>query len=768
MDWLRLTIDAIPNLTQTVLSLIITISLLTVKEKSRPTKLLVLCFIGITLSLSASFITAAVYAPWQIYFFPLQQLPLLASYIALIQFAYYYPRIFFPREARLVLYGSVLIAFMGLCQTIKYLYIWKTRQQFSALPSFDPLSTLIFVELIWYIFVLLRQTVRLSETAAAHQSVTHADTAAHSFFHWIIKPFGKQAEATRAFALIRLIGIIILAAFIAKGHGNISVEFYTIITHICLLLYLFIFVRIYLNNSLEPTPIRIKLMLSMLTIMLVALGLVGIITIPYFERAYENERLLEVASVRQQLNSLPGRAADLIADRLPPAIIAIVSYPVNSAASPSFFETKFNRGLTIDMAALFPQDGKARAQVLASAQQIDLRTDQSRKIARKIGDGYYDTVVSFPFIEGDKIYEVWFSEAAHRQYIHRVALPLAELIPLFTIIIIFVVPFFLTSFVNPLDALLAGVKKVDEGDLNIVVPIIYRDEIGYLASSFNAMVRSIQDAKVAERRQLEHQQQEEIRALELKRKTEELEFARKMQLSMLPAKDIELDNIEIIGKMITATEVGGDYYDFIELPDKRYCIAIGDATGHGVAAGLVVGMAKMGLMNELQMLNGNLTLKRLVQDLNLALKRSLTHRGMGICFGVTILDLANLTAEISSNGMPYPYHYQQASGELLPLKLVAPPLGFLKQIAVNTQQLKLEAGDALIWLSDGFSERQNRQQELWGNIRLEAALKRICQGEQQAKVIAEQLIAECHEAAENLENNDDLTIVVMRVKAPHG
>src|SRR5215813_12475494 len=70
-----------------------------------------------------------------------------------------------------------------------------------------------------------------------------------------------------------------------------------------------------------------------------------------------------------------------------------------------------------------------------------------------------------------------------------------------------------------------------------------------------------------------------------------------------------LASFEIIGQIRTATEVGGDYYDFIEMADGRICIAVGDATGHGMAAGLVVGMVKMGLINGLQRMNGHASVK---------------------------------------------------------------------------------------------------------------------------------------------------------------
>jgi sigma-B regulation protein RsbU (phosphoserine phosphatase) len=249
-----------------------------------------------------------------------------------------------------------------------------------------------------------------------------------------------------------------------------------------------------------------------------------------------------------------------------------------------------------------------------------------------------------------------------------------------------------------------------------------------------------------------------------RRKTEELEFARQLQLSMLPSVNVSLGNLEIIGQMRAATEVGGDYYDFIEMDDGRICVAVGDATGHGMAAGLVVGMVKMGLINSLQRMNGRAGVKPLIEDLNQALKRSLARRGMGMCLGAAILDASTLNVEVVSNGMPAPYHYQAASRSLSLIETQAPPLGFLRQVNVRPVETRLRPGDALIWLSDGFEERMNHENQIWGSERLERTLELICGEETLAESIARRMMEACDGAAGGRSNDDDMTIVVARVK----
>ena len=289
-----------------------------------------------------------------------------------------------------------------------------------------------------------------------------------------------------------------------------------------------------------------------------------------------------------------------------------------------------------------------------------------------------------------------------------------------------------------------------------------REDKQLLMSASGPTAFAIENARLVEQMVAEARRLQEIE-VDHRRKTEELALARQLQLSMLPTRNISLDNIEIIGQMRTATEVGGDYYDFIEMADGRICVAVGDATGHGMAAGLVVGMVKMGLISGLQRMNGRAGVKSLIEDLNRSLTRSLSRRGMGMCLGAAILDASTLKVEVVSNGMPAPYHYRAASRSLSVIETQAPPLGFLRQVNARPVEARLEPGDALIWLSDGFEERMNYANQIWGSEQVERTLERICGEETAAENIARRMIDACDGAAGGRSNDDDMTIVVARV-----
>jgi phosphoserine phosphatase RsbU/P len=293
-----------------------------------------------------------------------------------------------------------------------------------------------------------------------------------------------------------------------------------------------------------------------------------------------------------------------------------------------------------------------------------------------------------------------------------------------------------------------------------------REDKQLLMSVSGPTAFAIENARLVEQMVAEARRLQEIE-VDHRRKTEELALARQLQLSMLPTRNISLDNIEIIGQMRTATEVGGDYYDFIEMADGGICVAVGDATGHGMAAGLVVGMVKMGLIHALQgglqKVNGRAGVKSLIEDLNRSLTRSLSRRGMGMCLGAAILDASALKVEVVSNGMPAPYHYRAASHSLSVIETQAPPLGFLRQVNVRPVEAQLAPGDALIWLSDGFEERMNYANQIWGSEQVERTLECICGEETSAENIARRMIEACDGAADGRSNDDDMTIVVARV-----
>jgi len=256
------------------------------------------------------------------------------------------------------------------------------------------------------------------------------------------------------------------------------------------------------------------------------------------------------------------------------------------------------------------------------------------------------------------------------------------------------------------------------------------------------------------------QREEALRARDLSRKSEELEFARRLQVGMIPTDNLDSERLAIVGRMITATEVGGDYFDYFRLDRDRVCIVFGDATGHGVAAGLVVGMVKMSAT--VWSLDATRSLSEMMALINAGLEKSLPSKNLGMGLIMALIDGASGRVEICSSGMPFPYHYSAAKGRIEPLVLKGPPLGYLRKVSIPTHTFRLAPGDRLVFLSDGFNERFNEADQLWGEEALAAELGRICGEEDEPEPVAGRLIEACDAFAGARKNDDDMTVVVVQ------
>jgi serine phosphatase RsbU (regulator of sigma subunit) len=245
---------------------------------------------------------------------------------------------------------------------------------------------------------------------------------------------------------------------------------------------------------------------------------------------------------------------------------------------------------------------------------------------------------------------------------------------------------------------------------------------------------------------------------ELERKNEELEQARLMQLSLLPQKPFEENGIEIVGKMRTATEVGGDYFDYFKLDNHRVLVAFGDATGHGMTAGMIVTITKVVIVNNLNQVRETNNLLPLARAINEALMNTLAVKGKGMSLQLAILDSYNRSLLITSCGMPYPMIYNRESNTFRVLEIRQPPLGFLKQPLVNFQSILFTTSDVVILVSDGILERFNRQKEEYG---LERLMKHLQTDLQSSDVTMASLLnnvfTQNDQFAGGLVNHDDMT-----------
>jgi len=260
-----------------------------------------------------------------------------------------------------------------------------------------------------------------------------------------------------------------------------------------------------------------------------------------------------------------------------------------------------------------------------------------------------------------------------------------------------------------------------------------------------------------EREKHEYELRQRLLAAENSRKSRELEDARTLQLSMLPPELPELPGLESAAAMATATEVGGDYYDFRTLPDGSLMVAIGDATGHGAAAGIVVTAVK----TLFSALDGNLELPAFMTRCS-ELLRSMHTGSVHMC-----LALARVTrggAAVCSAGMPPLLVHRPATGTVEEIVVPGLPLGTRLTGTYQERFVPLAAGDTLLLSTDGMSELPDPAGRALGFDGVAAALRQAAGAPPGGLV--ERLMAAAVEWRQGAEQTDDITLVAVRVNAP--
>lgn len=259
-----------------------------------------------------------------------------------------------------------------------------------------------------------------------------------------------------------------------------------------------------------------------------------------------------------------------------------------------------------------------------------------------------------------------------------------------------------------------------------------------------------------ERREAELRLAHERTQAENERRARELEEARALQLSMLPSRVPQLTNLEIAAYMKPATEVGGDYYDFHVDEDGTLTVAVGDAAGHGLKAGTMVTATKS-LFNNLA---SQKEITEIFKETSTALKRMNLR---GLFMAMTMLKIKDDTLRIGSAGMPSALIYRAATRRVEEIAIKAMPLGSVSNFSYKQQELSLSEGDAVVLLSDGFPEMFNKAGEMLGFDKAGEVLSEVA--EAPPHEIIERFIKVGEAWAEGRAPNDDITFVVLKVKA---
>jgi serine phosphatase RsbU (regulator of sigma subunit) len=234
---------------------------------------------------------------------------------------------------------------------------------------------------------------------------------------------------------------------------------------------------------------------------------------------------------------------------------------------------------------------------------------------------------------------------------------------------------------------------------------------------------------------------------------QELRLARSIQRASLPREVPTLEGWQISPFYRPAREVGGDFYDFFELEDGRLGLVVGDATGHGVPAALVMASARSMLRAVAQASDSPGDVLRRVND---PLATDIPPNMFVTCF-YAILDPESGSLTYANAGHDLPYLYRNSAAE--ELRARGMPLGLMPGMGYEEKQTILEAGEAALLYSDGLVEAHDPEGEMFGFPRLRALVAE--HGEQRS--LGDFLLEELHSfVGESWEQEDDITILTLR------
>jgi sigma-B regulation protein RsbU (phosphoserine phosphatase) len=232
-----------------------------------------------------------------------------------------------------------------------------------------------------------------------------------------------------------------------------------------------------------------------------------------------------------------------------------------------------------------------------------------------------------------------------------------------------------------------------------------------------------------------------------------LQRAVQIQKSLLPRKSPKFDEFQIFGKSIPADLVGGDFYDYFDYEEGNFGLSIGDASGHGLPAALlvrdvVIGL-RMGLASEYKIVHTIKKLNQVIQQSTYATN-----------FVSLFLGEFEKRGHLFYVNAGHPSPFVVKGNKVLDLEPTGIVLGFLKDIELHRSYFHLEEGSVLVLYSDGILERENANDEQFGLDRL----KKLVRDNQRksSKAIVETIFKEVYDFGNSVNLEDDATIVVIK------